>query len=143
MPLDKERVKDAPQIEPDGELSPEEERRLWEHYGMSDYDEWQGEDRTTALALPDQDEDRTRRSPAGSDPDGGPAIVGVRLRRVILAAIPVGEAGRARRTTQPSAGRRTSGKPPSRGGRRSTPARHGLPKRTWPKPSSLSGSTAA
>jgi uncharacterized protein (TIGR02271 family) len=33
-------VKDAPNIDPDGELSPEEERRLYEHYGRSDYDEW-------------------------------------------------------------------------------------------------------
>jgi sporulation protein YlmC with PRC-barrel domain len=89
VPLDKEQVKDAPRIDPDGELSPEEERRLWEHYGMSDYDEWQGEDRTTALALPDQ-EDWTRRLPGESDPDGGPAIVGVRLRRVVVVAVPVG-----------------------------------------------------
>ncbi len=87
VPLDKEQVKSAPRIEPDGELSPDEERRLWEHYGMSDYDEWQGEDRTTALALPDEDDDRTRRSPA----EGGPAIVGVRLRRVVVVAVPVGE----------------------------------------------------
>jgi hypothetical protein len=91
VPLDKEQVKDAPRIDPDGELSPDEERRLWEHYGMSDYDEWQGEDRTTALALPDQEEDRTRRLPGESDPDGGPAIVGVRLRRVVVVAVPVGE----------------------------------------------------
>lgn len=88
VPLDKELVKDAPRIDPDGELSPDEERRLWEHYGMSDYDEWQGEDRTTALALPDEDEDQTRRSPAE---DGGPVIVGVRLRRVVVVAVPVGE----------------------------------------------------
>jgi hypothetical protein len=91
VPLDKEQVKDAPRIDPDGELSPDEERRLWEHYGMSDYDEWQGDDRTTALALPDQDEDRRRRSPADSDADGGPAIVGVRLRRVVVVAVPVGD----------------------------------------------------
>jgi sporulation protein YlmC with PRC-barrel domain len=90
VPLDKELVKDAPRIDPDGELSPEEERRLWEHYGMSDYDEWQGDDRTTALALPDQDEDR-RRSPADSDADGSPVLVGVRLRRLVVVAVPVGD----------------------------------------------------
>jgi hypothetical protein len=56
--------------EADGQLTPDQERRLWEYYGRSDYDEWEGEDRTTALDLPD---DR----PA-------PAIVGVRLRRVIV-----------------------------------------------------------
>ena len=55
VPLDKEQVKNAPRIEPDGELSPDDERRLWEHYGMSDYDEWQGEDRARAA--------RSRREP--------------------------------------------------------------------------------
>jgi uncharacterized protein (TIGR02271 family) len=41
-------VKDAPNVDPDGELSPEEERRLYQHYGRSDYDEWgeDSEDRT-------------------------------------------------------------------------------------------------
>jgi hypothetical protein len=91
VPLDKEQVKDAPRIDPDGELSPDEERRLWEHYGMSDYDEWQGDDQTTALALPDQDADWRRPSAADNDADGGPAIVGVRLRRVVVVAVPVGD----------------------------------------------------
>jgi sporulation protein YlmC with PRC-barrel domain len=67
--VQKEQVKDAPRIEPDGqELSAEEERKLWEHYGRGDYDEWQGDDQTTGLDLPDE----------------VPAIVGVRLRRVIV-----------------------------------------------------------
>ncbi|MEN3283267.1 MAG: hypothetical protein V7607_4407 [Solirubrobacteraceae bacterium] len=67
--VQKEQVKDAPRIEPDGqELSADEERKLWEHYGRSDYDEWQGDDRTADMDLPDE----------------GPAIVGVRLRRVIV-----------------------------------------------------------
>ena len=57
--LQKEKVKDAPRIDADGELTPEEERTLWEHYGRSDYDEWQGDDRTRALALPDEDADRS------------------------------------------------------------------------------------
>ena len=45
---EKDRIKDAPNIDPDGELSPEEERRLYEHYGRSDYDDWsdEGDDRT-------------------------------------------------------------------------------------------------
>jgi uncharacterized protein (TIGR02271 family) len=42
VPYDKAKVKDAPNAEADGELSPEEERRLYEHYGVSwgefDYD---------------------------------------------------------------------------------------------------------
>ena len=77
VPFQKEQVKNAPRIEADGQLTPDQERQLWDHYGRSDYDEWQGEDRTTALDLPD-------------DPDGGddeaPVIVGVRLRRVIVVA---------------------------------------------------------
>src|SRR3954454_10200829 len=45
-------VKDAPNIDPDGELSPEEERRLYQHYGRSDYEEWDeaSEDRTEATS---------------------------------------------------------------------------------------------
>jgi sporulation protein YlmC with PRC-barrel domain len=77
LPFQKEQVKNAPKIDADGELSPDQERQLWEYYGRSDYDEWQGEDRTTALDLPD---DR----PGGDDE--APAIVGVRLRRVIVIA---------------------------------------------------------
>jgi sporulation protein YlmC with PRC-barrel domain len=87
VPLQKDKVKDAPRIDPDGELSAEEERKLWEHYGRSDYDEWQGEDRTRALALPDEDEDRARQS-AGEGGNGAPVLVGVRLRRVVVVAVP-------------------------------------------------------
>jgi uncharacterized protein (TIGR02271 family) len=47
---EKRLVKDAPNVDPDGELSPEEERRLYQHYGRSDYDDWgfDAEDRTDA-----------------------------------------------------------------------------------------------
>jgi uncharacterized protein (TIGR02271 family) len=47
---EKDQVKDAPNVDPDGELSPEEERRLYQHYGRGDYDEWttDSEDRTHA-----------------------------------------------------------------------------------------------
>ncbi len=42
VPFTKELVKDAPNAEADGELSPEQERRLYEHYGVAwgefDYD---------------------------------------------------------------------------------------------------------
>lgn len=41
---DKSTVKDAPNVDADGQLSEEEERRLYEHYGRSDYGDW---DRTT------------------------------------------------------------------------------------------------
>jgi hypothetical protein len=92
VPLQKDKVKDAPRIDPDGELPPEQERRLWEYYGLSDYGRWQGEDRTRALALPDQEEDRARQAAAQAEAgNGAPAIVGVRLRRVIVVAVPAGE----------------------------------------------------
>jgi sporulation protein YlmC with PRC-barrel domain len=88
VPLQKDVVKDAPRIDPDGELSPEDERKLWEHYGRSDYDEWQGEDRTRALALPDEDEDRSRQPDMAAEAADVP-IMGVRLRRVVVIAAPV------------------------------------------------------
>src|SRR5215216_5839679 len=37
VPYDKQLVKDAPRIHPDGHLSEDEERQLWRHYGL-DYD---------------------------------------------------------------------------------------------------------
>ena len=90
--VQKENVKDAPRIDAEGELTPEEERTLWEHYGRSDYDEWQGEDRTKALALPDEEADRARPSAAETEVGNGtPSIVGVRLRRVVVVTIPAGE----------------------------------------------------
>jgi stress response protein YsnF len=53
----KDRVKDAPGVDPDGELSPDEERRLYEHYERTDYDEWtdESEDRTSGLTGDDSD----------------------------------------------------------------------------------------
>jgi uncharacterized protein (TIGR02271 family) len=37
VPYDKQLVKDAPRVDPDGQLSQTEERQLWRHYGL-DYD---------------------------------------------------------------------------------------------------------
>ena len=37
VPYDKQLVKDAPRLDPDGHLSEAEERQLWRHYGL-DYD---------------------------------------------------------------------------------------------------------
>src|SRR4051794_20762999 len=56
---EKDLVKDAPNVNADGELSPEEERRLYQHYGRSDYDEWNdtSEDRTEGF-LGRDDRDR-------------------------------------------------------------------------------------
>ena len=61
VPYTKDQVKDAPNIDPDGELSPEEERRLYRHYDRSDYDEWtaDSEDRTEAELGHDADADAT------------------------------------------------------------------------------------
>jgi uncharacterized protein (TIGR02271 family) len=58
----KDQVKDAPSIEPDGELSDDEERTLWSHYGL-DYDS--GHDAGTV----DTDVD-TGRGPVGNDTSG-------------------------------------------------------------------------
>jgi uncharacterized protein (TIGR02271 family) len=57
---EKDQVKDAPNVDPDGELSPEEERRLYQHYGRGDYDDWtaDSEDRTEALYGRDTRDDR-------------------------------------------------------------------------------------
>jgi sporulation protein YlmC with PRC-barrel domain len=92
VPFQKEQIKDAPRVEADGMLSAEEERRLYEHYGRSDYADYQGEDRTTALGLPEEREGRFSRPGAGEgegDAEGvEPAVVGVRLRRVVVIAAP-------------------------------------------------------
>ena len=37
VPFDKQLVRDAPRVDPDGHLSEDEERQLWRHYGL-DYD---------------------------------------------------------------------------------------------------------
>ncbi|HEX2105072.1 MAG TPA: PRC and DUF2382 domain-containing protein [Solirubrobacteraceae bacterium] len=65
---EKDLVKDAPNVEADGQLSPEEERRLYQHYGRSDYDEWTdtSEDRTEALFGRDESD----RFAAGRTGDG-------------------------------------------------------------------------
>ena len=55
----KDKVKDAPNIEADGELSPDEERALYEHYGREDYGDWT-----------DESEDRTERT-MGPEARGG------------------------------------------------------------------------
>src|SRR3954469_6586378 len=69
----KDQVKDAPNVDPDGERAPEEERRLYQHYGRSDYDEWTGdsEDRTEAsFGRDDRDLGRDRDFPRHGDTTG-------------------------------------------------------------------------
>ena len=58
---DKQLVKDAPRIDPDGHLSVDEERQLWRHYGL-DYDTT---DRSVATGR-----DATGRAWAGGDTSG-------------------------------------------------------------------------
>src|SRR4051794_37858925 len=68
---EKDLVKDAPNVDPDGELSPEEERRLYQHYGRGDYDQWttDSEDRTEATYGRD-DRDFDRDGTVGRDTSG-------------------------------------------------------------------------
>lgn len=48
VPVTKDQVKDAPSVDPDGELSEQEERRLFEHYGVP----YTSEGSTTAQGAP-------------------------------------------------------------------------------------------
>jgi stress response protein YsnF len=64
----KDKVKDAPNVDPDGELSAEEERALYEHYGRADYGDWgeTSEDRTSGtLGADPRDEERFGRADTG------------------------------------------------------------------------------
>jgi uncharacterized protein (TIGR02271 family) len=63
VPYEKQLVKDAPNMDPDGHLSEAEEQELWRHYGL----EYAGTGRTTADAGRDADADR---DDAGRDTSG-------------------------------------------------------------------------
>jgi uncharacterized protein (TIGR02271 family) len=67
---DKATVKDAPNVEADGELSPEEERRLYEHYGR-DFGDWDdtSEDRTEPVMGRDERVGRGERFDTDRDRD--------------------------------------------------------------------------
>jgi uncharacterized protein (TIGR02271 family) len=71
---EKDRIKDAPNVDPDGELSTDEERRLYEHYGRSDYDNWSdaGQDRTDLgrAGHDDLDRDADAAGTVGRDTSG-------------------------------------------------------------------------
>src|SRR5918996_6574494 len=47
VPVDKDLVNDAPKVDPGDGLDEDEERRLWEHYGRTDYGDWRGDDKTS------------------------------------------------------------------------------------------------
>jgi uncharacterized protein (TIGR02271 family) len=55
---DKDKIKDAPKIDADGELSRDEERSLYEYYGRTDYGDWgdTSEDRTVGVLGDDRDD---------------------------------------------------------------------------------------
>jgi hypothetical protein len=78
VPFLKEQVKQAPSIDPGEPLTPDLERALWTHYGLSDYHAWRGEDRTRGLGLRDDEDDRLAQ-------DAAPALL--RLRRVVVVAV--------------------------------------------------------
>jgi uncharacterized protein (TIGR02271 family) len=65
VPYDKQQVKDAPNAEPDGELSQQEEASLYRHYGL-DYSETRSDS-----GLPDGNGDQqAERGPVGRDTSG-------------------------------------------------------------------------
>jgi uncharacterized protein (TIGR02271 family) len=55
-----DQIKDAPNVDADGALSAEEERRLYEHYGRGDYGDWSGEDAGDTGRSPGTDDAMTR-----------------------------------------------------------------------------------
>jgi uncharacterized protein (TIGR02271 family) len=64
VPYDKERIKDAPRIDPDGRLSHEEERQLYRHYGL-EYSEAR-----SRSGLPEGEGGATDRDAVGRDVSG-------------------------------------------------------------------------
>ena len=75
---EKDKVKDAPKIDADGELSPQEERALYEHYGRSDYDEWtdESEDRTVGVLGDDREGEGRGGTAAGAGAGTAAALGG-------------------------------------------------------------------
>ena len=73
----KHEVKDAPRVDPDGRLTPEEEQRLYAHYGLSGRDGYTGEDRAGPRTGPRHPrprhlgpDDRRRDDPVGGAAPG-------------------------------------------------------------------------
>jgi uncharacterized protein (TIGR02271 family) len=64
VPYDKAQIKDAPNVEPDGDLSQEEEANLYRHYGL-DYSEARSDS-----GLPEGNGGQTERGPVGRDTSG-------------------------------------------------------------------------
>ena len=68
VPFEKDRIKDAPKIDPEQELSQDEERELYSHYGM-DYSQSESDTGLPQSAPPSGDADRTD---AEAREQGGP-----------------------------------------------------------------------
>ncbi len=67
----KDKVKDAPNVEADDELTEAEEGKLYEHYGIGGYSQYEGEDHATVT---DYDRDRSgagARDTSGKETDDG------------------------------------------------------------------------
>ena len=68
LAYDKAKIKDAPNVDADGELSEAEEAKLYEHYGIGGYSQYDGPDHATVT---DYDRDSGRnRDPRGRDESG-------------------------------------------------------------------------
>jgi hypothetical protein len=65
LPFDKQKIKDAPNIDADAELSEAEEQRLYEYYGVG-YQGFEGEDRTRDYYTEDQNREYESRFAAGT-----------------------------------------------------------------------------
>jgi len=69
LPFDKQKIKDAPNIDADAELSEAEEQRLYEYYGVG-YQSFEGEDRTRDYYTEDQNREYESRYAAGTTDRG-------------------------------------------------------------------------
>jgi sporulation protein YlmC with PRC-barrel domain len=85
VPFDKATVKDAPSIDPDGALTPEEEATLFAHYGRDDYAAAPGGPTSDAVpaaqAAPGEDPAAAQDGPAGEDSGPSASLAAARLAR--------------------------------------------------------------
>lgn len=95
VPYEKSHVKDAPNVDPDGEISAEEEERVYAHYGL-DYSQAQS---SSGLPTGESAAGGGASGSATAASGGGPATAsgargsGLRLRRVIQEDVRVENAG--------------------------------------------------
>ena len=68
VPYEKQRVKDAPNMDPDGHLSEQEEQELWRHYGL-DYSEHRSNSGLPASTADDSQDDTVGRDTSGPTTD--------------------------------------------------------------------------